>query len=144
MVSQPPSEEYSNHCSSSAFNDLVNTLDPSISSVLVQNDISLTRPTRTLLSRISRTRQQYGQYRHDLLVALRLVGRMERDMLEAEWEEWVWMESSRCKHADTLLRNKHENATAAMAQWWDGYCPSCIAVAGVLKDLDNGRVATSG
>jgi hypothetical protein len=122
----------------------MSSLDPSISSTLVQNDVSLTIPTRTLLSRISRTRQQYGQYRHDLLVALRLVGRMERDMLEAEWEEWVWMESSRCKHAETLLKGQHENATEAMSRWWEGYCPSCIKAAGVLEDLDNGRVAVSG
>jgi hypothetical protein len=80
-----------------------------------------------MLSRISRSRQHFGSYRHDLLVGLRLVGVVEKEMLQAEWENWVLSEGSRCKQVDRLLNNnKAELQTEGLRNWWDRYCGSCI------------------
>lgn len=117
----------------SAFSSLLNQLDPSSSEVPPSSDWKM-------LQRISHNRQKYGGYRHDLLVALRLVGRMEKDMLQAEWEEFIYREKGRCAHARSLLsknNGKGGNATEALQKWWSGYCESCLAIAdnSNLEDL---------
>jgi VASt domain-containing protein len=109
---------------STGFNALLSQLDPS------NIPYSPPGPDQSMFERISLNRRMYGKYRHDLLVALRLVGRMEKDMLTAEWEDWAWKESSRCQRAKTLIRsseNRDRNDTEALGKWWSEYCESCIA-----------------
>jgi len=48
-------------------------------------------------------RQRLGGYRHDLLVALRVVNGVEREMVRAEWEAWLRGEAWRCERAKGLL-----------------------------------------
>jgi hypothetical protein len=66
--------------------------------------------TRSTAKRLRRTRQHLGSYRHDLLVAMRVVNNVEREMMRAEWENWLLDENARCKQVQVLLR---ENRTSA-------------------------------
>jgi hypothetical protein len=106
--------------------------------------------TRSTAKRLRRTRQHLGLYRHDLVVAMRVINNVEQEVLRAEWENWLLDETSRCKQVDALLREdrkstgplwkgkgaesqkimktKEEERVAKMAelrQWRDEYCGSC-------------------
>jgi VAD1 Analog of StAR-related lipid transfer domain len=114
----------------SAFDALLSQLNPS--SLPTQSS----SPDQTMLERISRNRRAYGEYRHDLLVGLRLIGRMERDMLRAEWEQWVWKENLRCKMAEKLIQksgSKTNNGTEALRKWWPGHCESCSGISDQIR-----------
>ena len=64
--------------------------------------------------------------RHDLLVAMRVVNRIEREVLQAEWENWLLEENVKCKHLGALL---NQNTTKLLAE--NGQHP---------LDLDPGRL----
>lgn len=53
--------------------------------------------------RLRRVRQRMGAYRHDLLVALRVVNTVEREMVQSEWEGWLAGETRRCELAKEML-----------------------------------------
>jgi hypothetical protein len=65
--------------------------------------------TRSTAKRLRRTRQHLGSYRHDLIVAMRVVNNIEREMLRAEWENWLLDENTRCKQVQTMLRENRTN-----------------------------------
>lgn len=65
--------------------------------------------TRSTARRLRRTRQHLGSYRHDLLVAVRVVNNVEREMMRAEWENWLLDENSRCKQVQMMLRENRTN-----------------------------------
>lgn len=62
-------------------------------------------PARSTARRLRRTRQHLGTYRHDLTVAMRVVNNIDRDVMRAEWENWLLDENSRCKQVQELLRD---------------------------------------
>ncbi|KAI0887400.1 uncharacterized protein GGS22DRAFT_178533 [Annulohypoxylon maeteangense] len=74
--------------------------------------------SRATARRLRQTRQKLGSYRHDLLVAMRTVNSVEREVVRAEWENWLLDENHRC-----------EKVEAALARWDDG---------GVEKGASNG------
>ena len=96
-------------------------------------------------SRLQRTRQVLGSQRHDLVVAMRVVNSIEREIVQAEWEHWVIAESSKCKHVGAMLRRNSSEASALnnrkqqqvlkldndpkeierVQQRYDSYCGSC-------------------
>jgi hypothetical protein len=84
------------------------------------------RPTQDsdskTLSRLQRTRHNFGTYRHDLLVALRVIERVEKETITAEWESWVSNEVGRCKATKRLI---DEGAESGVKEWWRNYCGSC-------------------
>ncbi|KAL2752690.1 hypothetical protein ACRALDRAFT_1077851 [Sodiomyces alcalophilus JCM 7366] len=53
--------------------------------------------------RIRQTRQRLGSYRHDLVVAMRVVNSIEREMMESEWEVWLTDETARCNQLKMVL-----------------------------------------
>lgn len=84
-----------------------------------------------------------GLQRHDLLVAMRVVNSIEREMLQAEYENWLLEEDVKCRHLGTILR---QNTTELLAEkdkkgqlvldgepkrleevrvWQQQYCESC-------------------
>jgi hypothetical protein len=65
--------------------------------------------TRSTAKRLRRTRQHLGSYRHNLVVAMRMVNSVEKEMLQAEWENWLLDENSRCRQVEAMLR---ENRTS--------------------------------
>lgn len=82
--------------------------------------------TRATAKRLRLSRQHLGSYRHDLLVAIRVVNRLERDMLTAEWSNWLREETVRCGQAQGLvnLRGRGGEEEEQMA-WLERYCGSC-------------------
>lgn len=90
--------------------------------------------------RLERTRQRLGSYRHDLLVALRVVNSIEREVVRAEWERWVQQESRRCRMIDTVLKDRGSSSDKEsddeikhrlsgreddIEDWYKDYCLSC-------------------
>lgn len=117
--------------------------------------------TRSTARRLRRTRQHLGSYRHDLVVAMRVVNNIEREMMQAEWENWLLDENTRCKQVQTMLRqnrtttapnkkakgansqqildmkaNERSGRIDELRQWHEEYCTSCKAEQDML---DKGR-----
>ncbi|KAL8714229.1 MAG: hypothetical protein Q9220_001958 [cf. Caloplaca sp. 1 TL-2023] len=98
------------------------------------------------IGRLQRSRERLGMQRHDLMVALRVVNSMEQEMVEAEWEGWLYNERVNCRRLDVLL---HTNRTGLLnngdrrgtehrqpsdpdglnyervRSWHEEYCSSC-------------------
>ena len=77
--------------------------------------------------RLHRTRQYLGEYRHDLLVAMRVVNSIERDMMQAEWEKWILAEKVKCDRMSRMLNERNtssEEARLVKVRLLD-YCASC-------------------
>ena len=84
-----------------------------------------------------------GHQRHDLLVAMRVVNTIEREVLQAEFENWLLEENVRCKHLGAILRQNNTELLAEKAgkgqrvldgepsrldearAWQQQYCESC-------------------
>jgi hypothetical protein len=106
--------------------------------------------TRSTAKRLRRTRQHLGSYRHDLIVAMRVVNNVEREMMRAEWENWLLDENARCKQVQMLLRENRTTASPnkktkgtdsqkilgakeqekkekleSLRRWQEEYCGSC-------------------
>lgn len=106
--------------------------------------------TRSTARRLRRTRQHLGSYRHDLVVAMRVVNNIEREMVKAEWENWLLDENTKCKQVQTMLQENHTSSTPSkkskgsdsqkviaakekersgrlddMRKWHEEYCTSC-------------------
>ncbi|KAI1939040.1 SNF1-interacting protein [Ophidiomyces ophidiicola] len=87
--------------------------------------------------RLQRTRERLGSYRHDLLVALRVVNSIEKEVVRAEWERWVRQETKRCQMVDHVLRGRRfenesidemrQNLSESedVENWYKDYCFSC-------------------
>ena len=104
--------------------------------------------TRSTARRLRRTRQHLGSYRHDLLVAIRVVNNIEREMIKAEWENWLLDENTRCKQLEMILREdqtgisptmwirginpqpaldaQNKEKRESLKQWQKEYCGSCL------------------
>lgn len=93
---------------------------------------------RSASRRVQRTRQHLGIYRHDLVVALRVVNSIEREVLQSEWERWLRQETRRCRQIETLLKDGDAGAGINLdnqsifaehkedvVRWYEDYCLSC-------------------
>lgn len=104
--------------------------------------------TKSTARRLRRTRQHLGIYRHELVVAMRIVNNVEREMIRAEWENWLLDENTRCKHVQSMLREarpivpskkskgsdsqqvlatkgREAEKLEALKKWQEDYCGSC-------------------
>lgn len=70
-----------------------------------------------------------GAYRHDLLVAMRMVNSIEREALHAEWDNWLIDENMKCARIGELLRTGNETSGLRphVQEWYNDYCTSCRA-----------------
>ncbi len=71
--------------------------------------------SRATARRLRRTRQKLGSYRHDLLVAMRIVNSIEKEMLQSEWENWLSNENTRCEQAALMLADSKDKTSATAA-----------------------------
>lgn len=71
--------------------------------------------SRATARRLRRARQRLGSYRHDLLVAMRVVNGVELELLRAEWEEWLEGEAWRCEQARALV-----SLLSSRSRSWEG------------------------
>ena len=91
-------------CSRDTFNDIMGLIETLESHEYVQS-----RPPQTAAARqLYKSRQHLGLQRHDLMVAMRVVNAIEREILQAEWENWLLEENAKCKHLGALI---HQNST---------------------------------
>lgn len=100
--------------------------------------------------RLQRSREHLGIQRHDLLVAMRVVNSIEREMLQGEWENWLLEESVKCKHLRAMLSHNTTELSAGKINngahvldgeswrledirvWQQQYCESCNKEMGTL------------
>lgn len=113
--------------------------------------------TRSTALRLHKTRQRMASYRHDLLVSLRLINSIERETVQAEYDNWVVEENIKCdqmrvmlqryvtagnktggraqignRSADIITRNKR---LEQLRQVQEGYCGDCRAEQAGLQRL---------
>lgn len=95
--------------------------------------------TRSTAIRLRLSRQRLASYRHDLIVALRTVNSLERDLIRSEWHNWLIEETSRCRHMQDVLdlqavsektggdKSAEYNSTVEedVSAWLIEYCGSC-------------------
>ena len=103
-----------------------------------------TRPSQTPAARrLQRSREHLGLQRHDLLVAMRVINSIERETLQAEWENWLLEENVKCKHSGAMLSHNTTELLAGNSNhvkhvlegnsrrleeiraWQQQYCESC-------------------
>ncbi len=106
-----------------------------------------TSGTKAAARRLRRNRQHLGSYRHDLLVAMRVVNKIEGEMMHAEWENWLLDEVTKCKALETMVGENRTNSLASrngqggmqatlaveddhdrfreIRLWLEEYCGSC-------------------
>ncbi|KAI9375731.1 hypothetical protein BJX61DRAFT_95686 [Aspergillus egyptiacus] len=86
--------------------------------------------------RIQNTRERLGVYRYNLLVALRVVNSIEKEVIQSEWERWLRDELRRCRQVELLVANDQgtedeteQNAFSGLSDdvrhWYETYCSSC-------------------
>ncbi|KAL4768901.1 hypothetical protein BDW60DRAFT_114127 [Aspergillus nidulans var. acristatus] len=88
--------------------------------------------------RIQQTRERLGVYRYNLLVALRVVNSIEKEVLQSEWEHWLQQELRRCRQVEDLLTADGDDESwteesqtvlrgldGGVRQWYETYCSSC-------------------
>lgn len=88
---------------------------------------------RRAVSRLQRTRQSLARYRHDLLVAMRVVNRVEEEVVQAEWEEWVREEENKCKRVQAMMGEGQKRrgdgddvaGEEGLGEEFNRYCESC-------------------
>ncbi|KLJ08304.1 hypothetical protein EMPG_16254 [Blastomyces silverae] len=97
---------------------------------------------KSATQQLQRTRERLGIYRHNLLVALRVVNRIEKEVIQAEWERWLLQETQKCQVIEILLNDRerlHDRgesddivsdfekrfAAADIKDWYQDYCLSC-------------------
>lgn len=101
--------------------------------------------TRSMAKRLRRERQKLGSDRHNLLVSMRMINTIEREVIRAEWENWLLDENSRCRQAGNMLREDRTTGNTGrknrgsqqvlndpsqermdtLISWNDEYCGSC-------------------
>ncbi|KAI0166519.1 PH domain-containing protein [Xylariaceae sp. FL1272] len=128
----------------STFQSIANTSSIDTPAEDAGSTLSHWGPSRATARRLRNTRQKLGSYRHDLVVAMRLVNSVEKEMLRSEWENWLFDENRRCEQVSDMLQ---EPATSArpgsgkeqknlggeedgrrkesLRKWYEGYCGSC-------------------
>ncbi|PVH85112.1 hypothetical protein DL98DRAFT_558090 [Cadophora sp. DSE1049] len=102
------------------------------------------RATQSTSRRLRRTRQHLGSYRHELMIAIRVVNNVEREIVKAEWENWLLDENQRCRQVQMMLQEdqkrkstkegesqrtmgirEQEGQMDELRRWQEDYCGSC-------------------
>ena len=85
--------------------------------------------------RLERTRRNLGSQRHDLLVALRVVNRIEKEVVEAEYENWLLDETHKCSKVGKLLESAAKQGKEKhVEEWVKGYCGDCERSLRLVED----------
>lgn len=125
-------------------------MDDSGVSVILRDKESSHHGVAPASYRLQQVRRKLGGYRHDLLVAMRVVNSIEREVIQSEWEKWTMQEHRRChavesiinvndtKAAQGFLRGRKDKNEAQLASWYQHYCASCTKEYDRLVRLDQG------
>lgn len=88
-------------------------------------------------SRLRQVHNRLAAYRHDLLVSLRVVGRVEREFVQASYESWVAGEVRKCRQMKDVIeehdardkKDYNERRLGDVKQRYDEYCGACYVAA---------------
>lgn len=110
--------------------------------------------TRSASRRLQQTRERIGTYRHNLLVALRVVNSIEKEVVQSGWERWLRQELRRCNQVELLLRKddgedvtedqdgQNQRVFAELTDdvkaWYEKYCTSCKREQAQVEESDRG------
>jgi len=132
-----PSKTSTSQCRDT-FNSIMSLVETDVSHSPI--GFSSLRPAQTAtIRRLQRSRQHLGTQRHGLLVAMRVVNSIEREMVQAEWETWLLEESVKCNQLGAMIRqnstelpagksghnHQRTNRTEQISAWHQRYCGSC-------------------
>lgn len=95
-------------------------------------------PSTHSTRRLHRTRQHLGSHRHDLLVALRVVNRIEKEVVEAEYENWLLDETHKCDRVSEMLGGSSKGKEKEVEAWVKGYCGDCRSSLAGVKEARKG------
>ena len=111
------------------FRDMLASSEPEATTKITKGS------SRRSQQRLQRTRHSLAGYRHDLLVALRVINRVEEEVVHAEWQDWVFEEERKCKKVETMLRERNKGSQPTQPEAHDEsdglgdgfaeYCRSC-------------------
>lgn len=91
--------------------------DTSLDSPYEEVGVTLSSATsKATARRVRRTRQRLGSYRHDLLVAMRVVNSIEKEMIQSEWENWLSDENLRCEQVKMMLSEKSTGSSSGSSK----------------------------
>lgn len=87
----------------------------------------------SLALKVQQTRQRLGSYRHDLLVAMRVINSIEKEMIKGEWERWIREEVRRCGLVKDLVEETERGSNSIennidnqeLSRRYLDYCGSC-------------------
>ena len=145
-------DQYTSLFSSAAFTQILAYMDRDAPQNTLASAYTKVQ-SRATARRLHHTRQKLAAYRHDLLVSLRLINRIERDSIQAEYETWIGEENAKCKKLAVVLSDggavkESKGAAGASAEllkrigngglgdvksWYGEYCAACRAEQGLLK-----------
>ena len=96
--------------------------------------------TQRAAHQLAQAQDNIGTYRNGLLVALRIVDSVEREVVQAAWESWLLEETSQCDRVEVIIgQNATGTGTASsddvaasrdvddLRRWHNDYCGSCRA-----------------
>ncbi|CAK7238248.1 SNF1-interacting protein [Sporothrix eucalyptigena] len=111
-VGKPGSEDHLNSVCYNTFLSIANATN--LDAPYEDAGALLSSPTnRATAQRLRRSRQRLGAYRHDLVVAMRVVNSVEREMVQSEWENWLADETQRCDQVGAMLAERSERGERA-------------------------------
>ncbi|MCJ1478252.1 SNF1-interacting protein [Lambiella insularis] len=87
-----------------------------------------TPSTGSAARRLRRTREHLGTYRHDLMVAMRVVNSIEKEVIQAEWEDWIVGETGRCAQMEEVIAKDNSTQIEKFGHVkgrFEEYCASC-------------------
>ncbi|KAI9679749.1 MAG: SNF1-interacting protein [Caeruleum heppii] len=114
------------------FRSLISATSPPPSSASASGHVA-TKMHRRTLSRLA-------NQRHDILVALRVINTIEREVSRAAWESWAMAEVGKCQGLKQLVGSEdggpkdgganqvtmgHKRDPEKIREWLEGYCGSC-------------------
>lgn len=133
----------------SQFQRIINATDfnaPHHMAGLISSDIA----TQSMARRLRKTRQNLGSYRHKFMIAMRVINHIERQIITAEWENWLADENLMCDQISLLLEEtlarlsngkksqelvdetifskiseNDEKRLRELQDWQENYCRSC-------------------
>ncbi|KAJ5586960.1 uncharacterized protein N7459_002725 [Penicillium hispanicum] len=112
---------------------------------------------KSATKRFQQTRERLGTYRHNLLVALRVVNSIEKEVVQHEWERWLREELRRCRQVEILLGGQGSEGEAdaqaqaerifaentdSVKQWYEKYCLSCQLEQEHVRETDRDNLLT--
>lgn len=103
-ITHPPTLTPSNNATNACLSTFNQLLSPTTNSAsAISHDYSHDHSISSTARRLHKTRERLATYRHDLLVSLRLVNSIERETVQAEYENWILEESRKCEQIQGVL-----------------------------------------